>query len=101
MLCFGFFIGVKYCSLLSAKVQLSCVFGVFKLFVRVAPCVGIRTFIIVAIAGHGNLQYYHTEFLVLYYFAVVLEPEHLSCYIRITAFTIVTVGLQYCHMEIL
>ena len=54
---------VRYLSSVSAKERVFLLIDVVKLVVRCASHTGITTFILAAVAGHGNLEYYYIGML--------------------------------------
>lgn len=89
--------GVRYFSLVSAKKRAFLLLDVVNLVVRCAFHTEITTFIIAAVAGHGNLQYYYIGMLSY----ITLKFNNIGI---ITVITVVLAGLgklQYYHIEML
>jgi predicted amidohydrolase len=82
---------------MSAKERAFLLFDVVNLIVRCASHTGITTFIIAAVAGHGNLQYYYIGMLSY----ITLKFSNIGI---ISVITVVLAGLgklQYYHIEML
>jgi len=82
------FSSVRYFSSVSAEIH-----PFFLLDVCRAPYTGVRTFLIVVFAGHGNLQYYHIEIL-LYWNQFI----YCSWCFRTWKLTVVS-GVHLCYLH--
>ena len=105
--------GARYFSSTSATVRAFLGLELSSSFLRRVPHTGIRTFLIFAVTGHGNLQYYHNEIQILSYWnSVGLESEHLfyllqlywnlninySCFCRLRKHTVLPHWMLWCYI---
>jgi hypothetical protein len=89
--------GVRYFSSKSAKERAFLLLNVVKLVVLRASHTGITICIIIAVAGHENLQFYYTGML-LY---ITLKFSNIGFIVIITVALAGFGKLRYYHIEML